>query len=355
MVTRRITNCLHVQGDEDRLYQIYTVTSDGRNRKKVASPIGAARGPVVWSPDSRRLAFIGLSNIVYTLGVDSSELTMVGTAVTRPTWSPDSTHLAFVGPDGDALAVYVAATDGSNLSKVFEIYDERNFTTKPFYYVSWSPDGTKLLLFGGASNVSTVNVDGTNLRALTTGGFHSGKTHASWSSDGSRIAIIYPGMYRGPEFRLLTTKSDGSELRVLARRGEKGLISESDRRDLSEEVEACSRIEPATNSRSSRDRKRESVRDSEENFGLEQDCKTILQLGGAFAGYSAWFWSHRKPITEWKEVVIGGPVESQSRVQELVIAERGLNGTIPPGLEKLRALEVLVLANNRLSGTILRN
>ena len=80
-------------------------------------------GPV-WSPDSTRIAFIGLNNI-WVVHVDGSSIEQITFDGARnPTWSPDGTRIAFDSArDGD-FEIYVIDADGTNLQQLTYNSDE---------------------------------------------------------------------------------------------------------------------------------------------------------------------------------------------------------------------------------------
>ena len=156
-----------------------------------------------------------------------------------PVWSPDGTKIAFLryvdsyvlddlGKDyhvvgSPGLGLYEIGIDGSGLREIAII------DTHELYYgeLSWSPDG-KLLLFSSIgvesipSEVHVIRVDGSVPRLTTPG------LDASWSPDGSRIAVIdssspheYP-LYRIE--RVYTMAPDGTDIQVIVERDEDGKL-----------------------------------------------------------------------------------------------------------------------------------
>ena len=144
-----------------------------------------------WSPDGSRLAFVGRldeakadsPSYAYVVGIDGSGPTRIGPSVTRPTWSPDGLQIAFIGSKEGAWVMYTGRVDGSDLTKVMDVDDPPGYS-EPGQSLEWSPDGTQLLLSGGGTKVSVVNVDGSDLRTWP----NLGVVHASWSPDGTRVA-----------------------------------------------------------------------------------------------------------------------------------------------------------------------
>ncbi len=100
-----------------------------------------------------------------------------------PTWSPDGSHIAFRSQRDGNDEIYVMNTDGTC---------QRNLTNDIVndWSPAWSPDGKHIAFarfFDGNpfTDLAVINVDGTDLRRLTTA---SGE-YPTWSPDGTRIAF----------------------------------------------------------------------------------------------------------------------------------------------------------------------
>ena len=91
------------------------------------------------------------------------------------------------------------------------------------------------------------------------------------------------------------------------------------------------------------------VPNPEENPGLVNDCRILLQAREVLVGRGWLNWSAEAPMEQWEAIELGG---TPRRVLALEI--RGPHGgrRIPPELGGLSALRRLVLFNNRLWGTI---
>ena len=204
-----------------------------------------------WSPNGKALAFLvalivrendGVGDKIiraalYTIGAEGAGLTQLYVASVgcchqhwlygHPAWSPDGRELAFFASTyteerGWSDKLYVIGLDGSGPRLVIEMQPgSHKRTANP----QWSPNGTKLLFtFGhdgsGKANsaVYVVNADGTGLQVVGEG------TSASWSPDGSRIAILDSTIEEDKAAILFTEASDGSDVRVVVRRnGDYGL------------------------------------------------------------------------------------------------------------------------------------
>lgn len=88
------------------------------------------------------------------------------------------------------------------------------------------------------------------------------------------------------------------------------------------------------------------VQDPASNPGLVSDCAALLAAKLTLEGTSGNLdWSADVSIGDWEGVVI-----ANNRVSELLLADYGLNGTIPATLGDLSSLDTLVFMENLLTG-----
>jgi len=200
-----------------------------------------SRDPV-WSPDGRKIAFVGDGKI-YVMNADGSgkrRLTPTRNAApgfrpdSRPAWSPDGRKIAFqtlrhAGPgacsDGHPSAdcnweIYVMNADGSG---------QRRLTHSPGMDLdpTWSPDGRKIAFVSrrqrcpgvaddrlayvcGNAEIYVMNADGTGQRNLTRNPARDG--HPVWSPDGKTIGFV---ANRGGNRDIYVMSADGSRQRNL--------------------------------------------------------------------------------------------------------------------------------------------
>ena len=345
--------------------------------------------PPTWSPDGGSIAFLayatrpdnrfqywgastgGARVDVYTVGSDGSDLKrIVSNAVSAPSWSPDGERMAVATFEGDEVALYTFAADGSDPAMVARIdakdmADRRDRVSDPAALwvpnVSWSPDGSKIM-YGALSVVNvddgSVVLDTQAIRFEWVGSYGTRVVDyenagafplAAWSPDGSRIAMLapvspawqmsyaelesYPFMY--------TMNSDGTDPRILAGWKEGGRVAWPVPVRLPADVEACSKGVVVLN--------------PEENPGLVEDCRTLLEMRDQLAGSGTHAWSSDSGISGWPGVGVSG---QPPRVRALYISDFSITGQlygqIPPEIGNLEGLRELTIEWTHINGRIPR-
>ena len=351
----RILEGIHiVGGDGTEQRNVAGLASLGLRDDTVGQSIefGQTEGPV-WSPDSKHLAFVITvtgqegKQLLYVVRVDDSSVKKLAevnmgaqseVGLSTPSWSPDGQYMAFAMNSGDesGAGVYIIGLDGSDLMRILD---------KDAFQVLWSPNGSEILAMTSEGGY-IAHSDGTGLRRVIPSHL-SGL--ASWSPDGSRIAVYGRGDYADSEI-LYVVSRDGTAPRLLG----KGVGYEGDfvapsaaRQGLSSDEEAgylqtCSSTGPVPEPRASR--------------GLVIDCESLLALRHALAGDNDLNWTEDSLITEWAGVGISG---SPLRVRGLGLGDIiHLPVTLTPELDRLTELEWIRMGGNsrvrqiRLTGEI---
>ena len=366
---------------------IFTMNADGSDVRRLMHSTTRLPGRTIrhtgglaWSADGNSLYFEGIqaeedaSAMVGRTPPGDSDLFSVGRGGSGPdrldillpkrlgrilspvAWSSDSQRAAYVAYADDRLKVYTFNLDGSGLREIVDL--EPHPVGIGEVEVSWSPDGSQLVFSNvlssqpsmtvreGAGNLNFVNADGSDLRTSSqTPG--DGRTRASWSPDGSRIAVVTYNA-DGSDAVLYTMAPDRSDVRVLVnRRGDgtleavgpahrhtavgQGLPSSADFSSCSEGIV---------------------VKDPEANPGLVRDCEVLVGMRVRLMGTVPLNWDRDMPISRWEGVILSKGSPSQQRVWGFSLPKRGAVGHLPHGVTELEELWRLDLSGNELTGEI---
>lgn len=83
--------------------EIWTINSDGTNRRRLTNSPDLLKAWPTWSPEGAEIAFATHEGIgtLYLMAADGGNLTVLKkdyTSSTRPAWSPDGKKIAYGGP-----------------------------------------------------------------------------------------------------------------------------------------------------------------------------------------------------------------------------------------------------------------
>lgn len=146
-----------------------------------------------WSPDGRRIAFIGRRDgrdDLYVGEVDGRpvQLTFGRWDNTDPDWSPDGSTLAFISQRSDedlfSNSICTVPASGGKVTRL--THDDRANDRSP----KWSPDGRTLAFISNREDLDDIwliEADGSDLRRLTSGPGDKGDPR--WSPDGAQITF----------------------------------------------------------------------------------------------------------------------------------------------------------------------
>lgn len=173
----------------------------------------------VWSPDGRSVVFLsyrtgsGQLHIVNADGSGVRKLTDGSGEESLPIFSPDGSKVLYTvrlaRREANLRVVDVATGKftivGANPAKGVEIEPQ------------WSPDGRRIalvLMTGDATNIVTMNADGSERRALTQSEGYDRNNSPRWSADGKRLLFL---SLRSPSARqaIRLMNADGSDEREI--------------------------------------------------------------------------------------------------------------------------------------------
>ena len=194
---------------------LWLMDNDGtRQRRLINHGVGLPVWPQ-WSPDGSRIAYTlwrldgdELIEHIYVVNADgtgSTQLTQGDVRDSGPSWSPDGDRIAFSRSTDDYHSqIYTMASTGDDQVAVT---GSDQFATSP----EWSPDGTQFAYLVNVSRVNLIDVDGTNVRTVSTG-FSS----PTWSPDGTRLAFVAT---RGSRSQIVITDVDGAHEEIVTEPG----------------------------------------------------------------------------------------------------------------------------------------
>lgn len=166
-----------------------------------------------WAPDGKKIAYGGtLFIMIFDIRTEKVEAVRVpahnlsGSRIRNVAWSPDGHQFTFAAKIIDqARDIYVMNVDGTGLQQLTEHRAED-------YAPAWSPAGQKIA-FASRRNVIhgsifLMNADGSNIEELT----NSGEDYPSWSPDGTQLACT---AHRETNVHIGILNVNGGDLRLI--------------------------------------------------------------------------------------------------------------------------------------------
>ena len=376
----------NVDGDPNRhpthLFhqQIYTMATDGSDIRRLTDAVTVTpMQPPRWSPDGRRLAFVGEwadearstyslhdSPGIFVVDADGSNLRRLTDTVSNPTWSPSGRRIAFAKPDPGERFVGIHAIDADgaeDAQRITTVNGWRANATPPYLgasrawipSVAWSPGGSKILYTCGwhlcVVDLSTRSRSSSPSDLLATGTPMTGSAVldtpvGAWSGNGTMVALGRGHCHaRTQSSSGGHNAADGSDGRPVVLAGGSLVVANEDHREIATSNAACA--------------KGFAVERPTDTPGLVRDCETLLELRKELFGDSLVNWGAGTPIDAWVGVAVSG---SPPRVTGLTLraylsldaqAEGlGVQSIPAEGLAQLPHLQSLVLHSHAISGPI---
>ncbi len=152
--------------------EIYTMTPDGKNARRITTSWGIDSSPS-FSPDGKKLAYVSNrsgSPQIYVMdvnGQNATRLTFQGNYNTSPSWSPKGDLIVFTGRD--ERSIFDAFTVDVETREIKRLTQDQGNNEDP----AWSPDGRHIVFAsdrgGKGYQLWIMNADGTNQRQITFG------------------------------------------------------------------------------------------------------------------------------------------------------------------------------------------
>src|SRR5262249_15987037 len=128
--------------DQSGREEIHLIDADGAGSVRKITDLDTLKTSLLWSPDSKSIAFLTSDRKLFTIGVDGKNLKELASSafggMGNPAWSPDGKLIAYSKTDVSRSSdVYVIPIQGGQETKI--TFDSLNETNPRF-----SADGTKV-------------------------------------------------------------------------------------------------------------------------------------------------------------------------------------------------------------------
>ena len=198
-----VTSRIAFVSTRDGTRHLYVMNADGTRVRRLTGGTDVEWAPA-WSSDGQRIAFnSGPAGDTYVVNADGSGLMRLSSSGGWPSWSPDGKRIVVVAwepgglPGEQALwpsrVLRIVKVDGSGVTEIplpaWGGPDTLYYATR----ARWSPDGRRILvevdrMFMGDPTTSIssflmMNADGSDPHVLMNG------CSAAWSPDGTRLAL----------------------------------------------------------------------------------------------------------------------------------------------------------------------
>ncbi len=173
----------------DRVHQLIVADADGENPIVAASSREPLMSPA-WSPDGKRLAYVGYDRgnsaiYVHDLQTGQAKKLLSEKGINgAPAWSPDGRSLAVTLSYGSNPDVYVIDAQGGSPRR---LTDSSAIDTEP----TWSPDGSQIAFTsdrGGQPQIYVMSASGGSAQRVSFEGKQN--LRARYSPDGKSLLLV---------------------------------------------------------------------------------------------------------------------------------------------------------------------
>ena len=191
---------------------LFMMNWDGSFLENLTNTSQHSEREAAFSPDGQKIAFISDqdgNNEIYVMGLNGSNpanLTNHPANDWSPDWSPDGQSLIFVSDRNGEDDIFKMNSDGTTPVNLTSQY-----TFDHIYNIACSHDGTQIV-FGASDYLYVMDVSGSNLKELTSGGgwiYYK----VSWSPDDLKIVFALQDDCQGES--ILTIHRDGTNRKTL--------------------------------------------------------------------------------------------------------------------------------------------